>query len=63
MINPNKYWGLDMAYNFDAIQQNMFICFAGTVTPGGHDDLCRRHRLLCRLTAFTTPILSSVTSL
>ncbi len=33
MINPNKYWGLDMAYNFDAIQQNMFICFAGTVTP------------------------------
>ena len=33
MINPNKYWGLDMAYNFDAIQQNMFLCFAGTVTP------------------------------
>jgi hypothetical protein len=33
MINPNKYWGLDVAYNFDAIQQNMFLCFAGTVTP------------------------------
>ncbi|MGB8885248.1 MAG: hypothetical protein WCC87_00915 [Candidatus Korobacteraceae bacterium] len=33
MINPNKYWGLDAAYNFDAIQQNMFLCFAGTVTP------------------------------
>ncbi|MGB8771438.1 MAG: hypothetical protein WCC92_17610, partial [Candidatus Korobacteraceae bacterium] len=33
MINPNKYWGLDMAYNFDAIQQNMFLCFAGTLTP------------------------------
>jgi hypothetical protein len=33
MINPNKYWGLDLAYNFDAIQQNMFLCFAGTVTP------------------------------
>ncbi|MFZ0312191.1 MAG: hypothetical protein WAL85_05750 [Candidatus Korobacteraceae bacterium] len=33
MINPNKYWGLEVAYNFDAIQQNMFICFAGTVTP------------------------------
>ena len=33
MINPNKYWGLDMAYNYDAIQQNMFLCFAGTVTP------------------------------
>ncbi len=33
MINPNKYWGLDMAYNYDTIQQNMFLCFAGTVTP------------------------------
>jgi hypothetical protein len=33
MINPNKYWGLDMAYNFDAIQQNMFLCFSGAVMP------------------------------
>ena len=33
MINPNKYWGLEVAYNFDAIQQNMFLCFAGTMTP------------------------------
>lgn len=32
-INPNKYWGLDMAYNFDAVQQNLFLCFAGTTTP------------------------------
>ncbi len=33
LINPNKYWGLEVAYNFDAIQQNMFLCFAGTVMP------------------------------
>jgi len=33
LINPNKYWGLELAYNFDAIQQNMFLCFTGTVTP------------------------------
>jgi hypothetical protein len=35
LINPNKYWGLEVAYNFDAIQQNMFLCFAGTVMPAG----------------------------
>ena len=34
-ITPGKRWGLDMAYNFDAIQQNTNICFAGTVVPPG----------------------------
>ena len=33
MINPNKYWGLDLAYNFDALQQNTFLCFEGDLTP------------------------------
>jgi hypothetical protein len=35
MITPGKRWGLDMAYNFDAIQQNVIICFAGTLVPPG----------------------------
>jgi hypothetical protein len=35
MINPNKYWGLDMAYNFDAIQQNTFLCFESAAPPPG----------------------------
>ena len=35
MITPGKRWGLDMAYNFDAIQQNMIVCFAGTLVPPG----------------------------
>jgi hypothetical protein len=35
MIMPGKRWGLDMAYNFDAIQQNMNLCFTGTVIPLG----------------------------
>src|ERR1019366_9572693 len=35
MITPGKRWGLDMAYNFDAIQQNMNLCFAGTLVPAG----------------------------
>lgn len=34
-IMPNGRWGLDLAYSFDAIQQNMNICFAGTVLPPG----------------------------
>ena len=53
MINPNKYWGLDMAYNFDAIQQNMFLCFAGTVTPPD-TTTCAGDPRCCRLTVFIT---------
>ncbi len=34
-ITPNAHWGLDLAYNFDAIQQNMNICFTGSVIPPG----------------------------
>jgi hypothetical protein len=33
-IMPNKKWGVDLAYNFDAIQQNMNLCFEGAVVPG-----------------------------
>ena len=32
-ITPGKRWGLDLAYNFDAIQQNIIECFAGTLVP------------------------------
>jgi hypothetical protein len=32
---PNAHWGLDVAYNFDAIQQNTNVCFAGAVVPPG----------------------------
>ena len=34
-ITPSSRWGLDMAYNFDSIQQNMNVCFAGTLVPPG----------------------------
>jgi hypothetical protein len=34
-ITPNQHWGLDLAYNIDAIQQNMNICFEGAVIPPG----------------------------
>ena len=34
-IAPNKHWGLDLAYNFDAIQQNIILCFEGSVVPPG----------------------------
>ncbi len=30
---PNPHWGLDIAYNFDAIQQNTNVCFASSVPP------------------------------
>jgi len=34
-MTPNQHWGLDLAYNIDAIQQNMNICFEGAVVPPG----------------------------
>ena len=34
-IMPGKRWGLDLAYNFDAIQQNMFLCFSDSAPPAG----------------------------
>ena len=33
-IMPGKKWGLDLAYNFEAIQQNMNLCFEGAIVPG-----------------------------
>ena len=33
-ITPNTRWGLDLAYNIDALQQNIFLCFEGAVVPG-----------------------------
>jgi hypothetical protein len=32
-ITPNTRWGLDLAYNFDAIQQNIFLCFQDSTPP------------------------------
>src|SRR5271167_3528152 len=34
-INPNPRWGLDLAYNFDAIQQNTLLCFQSAAPPAG----------------------------
>lgn len=34
-ITPGKRWGLDLAYNFNAIQQNIILCFTGDVVPPG----------------------------
>ena len=34
-ITPSTRWGLDLAYNIDAIQQNMNICYTGSVVPPG----------------------------
>ncbi len=34
-IMPNKKWGIDLAYNFDAIQQNLFLCFQDSTPPPG----------------------------
>ena len=34
-ITPGKRWGLDLAYNFDAIQQNIILCFQGQLAPPG----------------------------
>ena len=32
-ITPGKHWGVDLAYNFDAVQQNIILCFTGSVVP------------------------------
>ncbi len=34
-ITPNTRWGIDLGYSFDAIQQNMNICYTGTIVPAG----------------------------
>ncbi len=34
-ITPNARWGLDLAYNFDAIQQNTYLCFQSAAPPPG----------------------------
>jgi hypothetical protein len=34
-ITPGKHWSLDLAYNFDWIQQNTILCFEGAVVPPG----------------------------
>jgi hypothetical protein len=34
-IMPNKKWGIDLAYNFDAIQQDLFLCFQDSTPPAG----------------------------
>ena len=50
-IMPGKRWGLDLAYNFDAIQQNLFLCFsdgapvAGETTCAEDDTLMQTYGL------------------
>ena len=34
-FTPEKHWGLDLAYNFDAIQQNANICYTGSIIAPG----------------------------
>ena len=34
-IMPNPRWGFDLAYNFDALQQNANVCFASSAPPAG----------------------------
>jgi hypothetical protein len=34
-ITPGEHWGLDLAYNFNAIQQNSILCFTGAGIPSG----------------------------
>ncbi len=70
-IMPNKKWGLDLAYNFEAIQQNMNLCFEGAVVPGaftciGDDSLMEVLALYHTHTqygyfAFTTTPIERVT--
>ena len=48
--HPNKHWGLDLAYNFDAIQQNIYLCFEGDCDSAG-TSTCAEDPTLCRLTA------------
>ena len=34
-IMPNAHWGIDLAYNFDALQQNTLLCFQSAAPPPG----------------------------
>ncbi len=34
-ITPGKRWGLDLAYNFDSLRQNMYLCFQSAAPPAG----------------------------
>jgi hypothetical protein len=35
MIAPNERFGLDLAYDFNAFQQNANVCYSGTLQPPG----------------------------
>ena len=70
-IMPGKKWGLDLAYNFEAIQQNMNLCFEGATVPGsftciGDDSLMEALSLYQTHTqygyfAFTTTPIERIT--
>jgi hypothetical protein len=34
-ITPSRRWGLDLSYNFDALQQNSILCFQSSAPPAG----------------------------
>lgn len=46
MIAPRERFGLDLAYNFNAFQQNTNVCFAGTLHPGGTTTCAEESDLL-----------------
>ena len=45
-ITPNTHWGLDLAYNFDALQQNIFLCFQSSAPPPGSSTCLGDNMLL-----------------
>ncbi|HME31124.1 MAG TPA: hypothetical protein VKG65_00080 [Terriglobales bacterium] len=45
-IMPNTRWGLDLGYNFDALQQNIFLCFQDSTPPPGSSPCLGDNTLL-----------------
>ncbi len=46
MINPSPRWGLDLAYNYDSIAQNTFLCFQDSTPPPGSSPCLGDNTLL-----------------
>ena len=61
-IMPNKHWGFDLAYNFDAIQQNTILCFAGQHASARLDHLPGRQHAAADLWLSTRPTRNTATS-
>ena len=61
-IMPNKKWGFDLAYSFDAIQQNLFLCFQDSTPPPGSTACAGDTSLLQTLSASTRHTRNTDTS-